>query len=307
MITAFLLALPAAAYDVTWSAPKVYVEGKPYRTHVEIKVTAKAEIPAWMFEPGAFQIDGKQIEERKQKEKIDAGPGAELTVDLDLGPAIAASKAFGKHDFKLAFAGASDSKPVDVRVLVAADKGLDFMDEKKVPAAELANYAVLLDTNRGPMTVELWPDVAPNHVRNFLDLSYTGFYDGTLFHRVGPGFMIQGGDPKTKDASNPQEWGTGQGPRTLKAEFSTKKHVRGVLSMARGNDVNSATSQFFIMDAPNPGLDGKYSAFGMLVDGFDTLEKIVSSPGKAGPDGTIRPAEPQKILSATVVRAPAKK
>jgi cyclophilin family peptidyl-prolyl cis-trans isomerase len=102
----------------------------------------------------------------------------------------------------------------------------------------------------------------------------------------------------------------------VKHEFNAKKHVRGVLSMARGGGStpkedekfwDSASSQFFIMDGPNPALDGKYSAFGMLVDGFEALEKIANSPGKAGQDGTIRPAEPQKILSATVVRAPAKK
>jgi peptidyl-prolyl cis-trans isomerase B (cyclophilin B) len=317
MITALLLSLtalsqpvppsPAAEYDVTWSAPKVYVEGKPYKAHVQIKVNGKAEIPTWMFEPGAFNIDGKPVEERKNKDKIDAGKGAELQLDLDIGAAIAASKAYGKKDFKLTFGGSSDSKPVDVRVFVPAEKGIDFIDDKKIASADLASYYVLLDTNRGPMVVEFWPDVAPNHVRNFLDLAYTGFYDGTLFHRVGAGFMIQGGDPNTKDASKQAAWGTGEGPRKLKSEFNAKKHVRGVLSMARGGDPNSASCQFFVMDAPNPGLDGKYTAFGALVDGFDALDKIVNSPGARIDAGTVRPNEPQKIESAIVVRAPAKK
>ena len=316
MIAAVLLTLSAGPYEVTWTAPKVYVEGRPYRTHLEIAVNSKSEIPVWMFEAGAFTLDGKPIDDKKNAAKVTSEAGSKINADIDIGPAIAASKAFGKHDFKLAFGGTSESKPVEVRVFVGADKGLNFMDEKKIPAADLSNYYVLLDTNRGPMTLEFWPDVAPGHVRNFLDLSYTGFYDGTLFHRVGPSFMIQGGDPNTKDESKAASWGTGNGPRMLKHEFSQKKHVRGVLSMARGGGAtpkedekfwDSASSQFFVMDGPNPGLDGKYSAFGMLVDGFDTLDKIANSPGKAGPDGTIRPAEPQKIISATVVRAPAKK
>ncbi len=316
MIAPLLLAFPVAAFDVTWTAPKVYVEGKPYKAHVTIHVTGKAEIPTWMFEPGAFSIDGKPVEERKNKDKIDADKGAELQLHLDLGPAIAASKGFGKKDFKLTFTGSSDSKPVDVRVFAPAAKGLDFMDDKKMPAADLADYFVVLDTNRGTMVLEFWPDVAPGHVRNYLDLAYSGFYDDTLFHRVGPGFMIQGGDPNSKDASKQAEWGTGSGPRMLKHEFSSKKHVRGVLSMARGGGRtpqedekfwDSASSQFFIMDGPNPGLDGKYSAFGMLVDGVDVLEQIAKSPGKNVDAATFRPNEPQKLLSATVVRAPAKK
>src|SRR5882672_1938433 len=119
-----------------------------------------------------------------------------------------------------------------------AATGLDFM---KIDAKELVNYHVVLNTNQGEMEFEMWPDVAPNHVRNFLDLAYTGFYDGVIFHRVIPGFMIQGGDPTTKDAKRQAEWGTGQGPRKLQSEFNKKKHLRGVLSMARGDDPNSAS------------------------------------------------------------------
>jgi peptidyl-prolyl cis-trans isomerase B (cyclophilin B) len=297
---------PAAAYDVTWTAPKVYVDGLPFRTHVEIKVNSKAEIPSWYFEPGAFSIDGKQIEERKLKEKIDADKGAELKVDLDIGPAIAASKAFAKKDFKLTFGGASDGKPDDVLVYALAEKGLDFIDEKKIATDKLAGYAVMLETSRGDMVLEMWPDVAPKHVRNFLDLAYTGFYDGTLFHRVMPGFMIQGGDPYTKDPKRQSEWGTGQGPRKLKAEFNKKKHLRGVLSMARGDDPDSATCQFFVMDAPTPDLDGKYTGFGLLIDGYDVLTKIVNSPGSTipAPGSGTRPSEPQRIVRARVLKAP---
>jgi peptidyl-prolyl cis-trans isomerase B (cyclophilin B) len=159
------------------------------------------------------------------------------------------------------------------------------------------------------MEVELWPDVAPNHARNFLDLAHSGFYEGTAFHRVAPGFMIQGGDPNTKDEKKRAQWGTGRGPRMLKSEFNAKKHERGVLSMARGDDPDSASSQFFVMDAEYPSLDGKYSAFGHLVDGFDALDKIVNTPGTASPtDGTITPTEPPRILKTLVVHiSPEKK
>ncbi|HEX6883170.1 MAG TPA: peptidylprolyl isomerase [Planctomycetota bacterium] len=167
------------------------------------------------------------------------------------------------------------------------------MDEAALPAAELAKYWVLLTTNRGDLLAEFWPDVAPNHVRNFLDLSHTGFYDGTTFHRVIPGFMIQGGDP---DGS-----GSGNGPRILKAEFNAKKHVPGVLSAARTPDPNSASCQFFVMHANAPHLDGQYSGFGQLVTGLDVVDRIVKTPRGQGD----RPHEPQIIERAVVVKAPA--
>jgi peptidyl-prolyl cis-trans isomerase B (cyclophilin B) len=151
----------------------------------------------------------------------------------------------------------------------------------------------------------MWPDVAPGHVRNFLDLCYTKFYDGMLFHRVKNDFMIQGGDPNTK-TDNQASWGMGNGPRMLKAEFSKKHHERGVLSMARSQDENSASCQFFVMTGTAPFLDGKYSTFGKLLDGDDTLGAIGNAKGLVGGDGTIRPKEPQKVLSAIVIRAPAK-
>ena len=151
-------------------------------------------------------------------------------------------------------------------------------------------FNVLLQTNHGEMIVEFWPDVAPMHVRNFLDLSYTNFYSGVTFHRVMPGFMIQGGDPTGS--------GNGNGPRTLQAEFNDRSHERGVLSMARTEDPNSASCQFFIMHAPAPGLDHQYSAFGRLIAGYETLDAIATTPTTQD-----RPNDPQKILKATVIRA----
>ncbi|MBI5364517.1 MAG: peptidylprolyl isomerase [Planctomycetes bacterium] len=150
-----------------------------------------------------------------------------------------------------------------------------------------------MQTNRGDLEMEFWPETAPNHVRNFLDLCYTGFYNGLGFHRVIPGFMIQGGDPTGT--------GSGNGPRSLKAEFSKDpkyKHVAGVLSMARSANPDSASCQFFVMHATSPHLDGQYSAFGKLTSGLDVIEKIVNTP-RGGQD---KPNTPQTIVKATVIK-----
>ncbi|NOT29228.1 MAG: peptidylprolyl isomerase [Planctomycetes bacterium] len=177
------------------------------------------------------------------------------------------------------------------------------MDEAALPSSELAKYWVLLSTNRGDILVEFWPDVAPGHVRNFLDLSSSGFYDGTTFHRVIPGFMVQGGDP---DGT-----GSGGGTRRLKAEFNAKKHVRGVLSAARQGTPNvagpddplkdTANSQFFIMHAAYPSLDGNYTGFGQVVSGMEAVDKIVTTPTGA----QNKPRTPQVIERALVIAAPA--
>jgi cyclophilin family peptidyl-prolyl cis-trans isomerase len=181
----------------------------------------------------------------------------------------------------------------------------------KVAPEELAGPLVLLETSRGQILLELWPAVAPNHVRNFLDLAATGFYDGILFHRVIPGFMAQAGDPRTKDPSfDPIDWGCGGGPRTLEAEFNDHEHVRGVLSMARFVDPDSATSQFFLCHADAPALDGHYTAFGRIVAGDDALDRIATAATareRVGPPDTFqwrltdRPVEPQRIQRALVV------
>jgi peptidyl-prolyl cis-trans isomerase B (cyclophilin B) len=149
-----------------------------------------------------------------------------------------------------------------------------------------------IETSEGPITVEFWPDVAPNHVQNFLDLARKGFYNNVIFHRVIPGFMIQGGDPTGT--------GTGSNGNTrLKAEFNRRpdrKHTRGVLSMARSSDPNSASCQLFIMHQDSPHLDGQYSAFGKVTQGIEVVDKIVSAP--AGPND--RPKNPAKILKITI-------
>jgi cyclophilin family peptidyl-prolyl cis-trans isomerase len=161
-------------------------------------------------------------------------------------------------------------------------------------AAELSKYRVLMETTSGNMMMEFWPDLALGHVRNFLDLSYNPFYAGTVFHRTIPGFMIQGGCPQGN--------GRGNGPRMLKAEFSDRKHVRGVLSMARSNSPDSASSQFFVCHGDPSFLDGKYTVFGRLVSGLDTLDRIVTAPTNPGGEGS-SPVAPVKVTKTTVLLA----
>jgi peptidyl-prolyl cis-trans isomerase B (cyclophilin B) len=135
----------------------------------------------------------------------------------------------------------------------------------------------VIQTNLGRIVVQFFPDKAPGHVKNFKDLARKKFYDGTKFHRVIPDFMIQGGDPNSREADRSLH-GTGGPGYSIKAEFNDVKHVRGVLSMARSADPDSAGSQFFIMVAANAGLDGQYSAFGSVVEGMDVVDKIVALP-----------------------------
>ena len=142
---------------------------------------------------------------------------------------------------------------------------------------KMADTKAVIETKFGNIELKFFPDVAPNHVNNFIELAKKGFYDGTTFHRVIPGFMIQGGDPNSKNA-NKATHGTGGPGYTVKAEFSDKPHKRGTLSMARAADPNSAGSQFFICVADAPFLNKQYTVFGEVVSGMDVVDKIVSQP-----------------------------
>jgi len=136
----------------------------------------------------------------------------------------------------------------------------------------------IIHTSEGDMTVEFWSDVAPKTVENFKKLAREGFYNGTAFHRIIKGFMIQGGDPNTKDPSKEALYGTGGPGYKIQAEFNDRSHQKGVLSMARSADPNSAGSQFFICDGNANFLDRQYTAFGKVVKGIDVLDKIASTP-----------------------------
>lgn len=162
------------------------------------------------------------------------------------------------------------------------------------------NEVAVIKTTEGEMVVEFWSDVAPGHVENFKKLAKQGFYDGTCFHRVIKDFMIQGGDPLTKDPSMESRWGTGDPGYKIKAEFNDRHHDRGVLSMARSQDPNSAGSQFFICHGNPHFLDRQYTAFGKLIKGDEVLEKIATTATAKPSD---RPHKRMGVESVKIVPA----
>ena len=153
----------------------------------------------------------------------------------------------------------------------------------------------VINTNLGIIQFELLPDIAPETVRNFIKLVKSEFYDGTLFHRVIPKFMIQGGDPNTKE-SDKNTWGTGGPGYNIKAEFSSRSHLRGIVSMARSSDPDSAGSQFFIVTSDSTFLDREYTVFGQVADGMEVADKIVNLPR----DGNDCPLQEAKMLQVTI-------
>jgi len=157
-----------------------------------------------------------------------------------------------------------------------------------------------ITTTEGEMVVEFWPDVAPKTVENFKTLAKKGFYDGTCFHRIIKGFMIQGGDPLTKDAGKESHWGTGGPGYQIKAEFNDRSHQRGVISMARSQNPDSAGSQFFICDGDASFLDRQYTAFGKLIQGDDVLAKIAGTPVSSGGGG--ERSKPQKRVGVVSIK-----
>lgn len=166
-----------------------------------------------------------------------------------------------------------------------------------------ADEVAIIKTNQGEMVVKFWTDVAPGTVENFKKLAKKGFYNGTAFHRIMKGFMIQGGDPLSKEDDNPRV-GTGDPGYKIKAEFNSKPHLRGVLSMARGPEFDSAGSQFFICLDPAPYLDGKYTGFGEVVKGEDVLLKIGATPTTASATGEpSKPTQRVEVISITIVDA----
>ena len=154
----------------------------------------------------------------------------------------------------------------------------------------------MIETNFGNIELNLLPELAPETVRNFTKLAESEFYNGTLFHRVIPGFMIQGGDPNTKKSELRAQWGMGGPGHNVKAEFSSRSHLRGIVSMARSTDPNSAGSQFFIMHANNTGLDHQYSVFGEVTEGMDTVDKIAALPR----DGECPSGEGAKMIKVSI-------
>ncbi|MGD0412391.1 MAG: peptidylprolyl isomerase [Verrucomicrobiota bacterium] len=167
-----------------------------------------------------------------------------------------------------------------------------------------ANEVAVIKTTHGEIVLAFWPEVAPKTVENFKTLARKGFYDGTAFHRIVKGFMVQGGDPLTKDPKQESRWGTGDPGYKIKAEFSDKPHVRGVISMARSSDPHSAGCQFFICLGDARFLDRQYTAFGQLIKGDDVLAKLGDTPTTRGSGGeNSRPVTRVGVESIKIVPA----
>ena len=155
---------------------------------------------------------------------------------------------------------------------------------------------VTIATNFGDIEFQLLPELAPETVRNFVTLAQSEFYNGTLFHRVIPGFVIQGGDPNTKKPELRSQWGMGGPGHNVKAEFSSRSHLRGIVSMARAADPDSAGSQFFIVTTDSTFLDNEYTVFGEVTQGMDVADKIVNLPR----DQTDCPEQEAKMVKVTI-------
>lgn len=190
----------------------------------------------------------------------------------------------------------SDTAPVAIPPMAETPEPV----KKELTVSEMNSRIADIKTSKGTISIRFFPDKAPNHVRNFIDLAENGFYDGVKFHRVIPGFMIQGGDPNTK-TTNRGSWGTGGSGTNVKAEFNDRSHKRGIVSMARSGHPDSASSQFFIVVKDSPFLDNQYTVFGEVMSGMEVADAIVAAgAGKENPDQpvaietvTVRAAEPQ--------------
>src|SRR4051812_29883317 len=174
------------------------------------------------------------------------------------------------------------------------------------PKTNASNEVAIIRTSDGDMVVQFWSDAAPKTIENFKKLARSGFYEGTTFHRIMKGFMIQGGDPLTKDPAKEQHYGDGGPGYKIKAEFNNHRHERGVISMARETEPDTAGSQFFICLAPRPRLDGKYTTFGTLIKGDDVLAKIGNTPVTKNSAGEMsKPTSRVVIQSIKIVPAAA--
>jgi len=177
-------------------------------------------------------------------------------------------------------------------------------EKKETSHMSTSNEVAVIKTSEGEMVVQFWTDAAPNTIDNFKKLARQDFYNGTIFHRIIKGFMIQGGDPNSKDPSKENSYGEGGPGYQIKAEFNDHSHERGVLSMARASDPDSAGSQFFICLAPIHRLDHQYTTFGKLIKGDDVLEKIGNTPVERSAQGEAsKPTKRVVIESVKIVPA----
>jgi peptidyl-prolyl cis-trans isomerase B (cyclophilin B) len=195
---------------------------------------------------------------------------------------------------------------LSIVLAVILSSALFATEEKKEEKTSMnaSNEVAVIRTSEGEMVVQFWTDAAPNTIENFKKLAREGFYDGTIFHRIVKGFMVQGGDPNSKDPAKENRYGEGGPGYKIKAEFNDHSHDRGVISMARSSDPDSAGSQFFICLAPVPRLDHQYTTFGKLIKGGDVLEKIGDTPVTRNSSGeNSKPTKRVVIESIKIVPA----
>ena len=204
---------------------------------------------------------------------------------------------FARHDNALMPFVSMKLSIVLAVLLTSAAFAADEKKEEKSPMNS-SNEVAVIKTTEGDMVVQFWTDAAPKTVENFKKLARQGFYDGTIIHRIVKGFMIQGGDPNSKDPAKESSYGQGGPGYNLKAEFNDHSHDRGVISMARGPDPDSAGSQFFICLAPVHRLDHQYTTFGKLIKGEDVLGKIGDTPVTKNSMG-----EPSKPIKRIVIES----
>jgi peptidyl-prolyl cis-trans isomerase B (cyclophilin B) len=191
-----------------------------------------------------------------------------------------------------------------ILMVLAIGGPVGAVEEKKGMGGQKMEPHAIIKTKFGEMEIRFFRDVAPKHVENFVSLAKSGFYNGTIFHRVIPGFMIQGGDPNTKDPNKKSDYGMGGPPGLrLKAEFNDKPHKRGIVSMARSNHPDSAGSQFFVVVKDSNFLDHQYTAFGEVIKGMEVADQIVSVPREA-PGAKDLPLE-RVEMTVSIVEKPA--
>jgi peptidyl-prolyl cis-trans isomerase B (cyclophilin B) len=188
-------------------------------------------------------------------------------------------------------------------LLLALLSAVVFAAEEKKETSRMSNSneVAVIKTNEGEMVVQFWTDAAPDTIQNFKKLARQGFYDGSIFHRIVKGFMIQGGDPNSKDPAKESSYGQGGPGYQIKAEFNNHSHDRGVLSMARGPDPDSAGSQFFICLAPVRRLDGQYTTFGKLIKGDDVLDKIGNTPVEGNAQGEMSKPTKRVVIESVKI------
>jgi peptidyl-prolyl cis-trans isomerase B (cyclophilin B) len=296
---ALAAALPAQDYDLRLDPRDRVVAGNSdLKLTLTVDVRKDTEVPAVLLSGLALEtkIGGNPgpllADDQPGRVKLTAGTKVLrlLTVPSARLSLPASSDLL---DVTLSWQGMASATAV---VKIAPDAGNFTLDQ-----LDLTKTKVLLLTNHGQMVVRFFPDKAPGHVQNFVKLAKEHFYDGTKFHRIIQGFMIQGGCPNTKEGASGQP-GTGNSGTFLKAEFNDTKHDRGILSMARSASPDSASTQFFVLHGRAPHLDNQYSAFGILESGFDTLDKIAGVRVRMNEMGEPSvPVEPVLLYSAIVL------